>query len=251
MEDSLQIGYIFTALIAGVLTVLSPCVLPMLPIVIGGSTSSKSLTKALRIIGALAVSVIAFSLLLKASTALLGVPAHYWRWLSGGILILFGIFTFWPKLWDDLIERLGFKKASHKLLGRGAAKGGVFGDLLVGASLGPVFSSCSPTYLAIVGIIIPQQNWLLGILYLLAFVVGLCSVLFLVALFGQRFIVKISNLNNPRGWFRRLLAVIFVIVGILIFVGWDKDIEAYLIEKGVYDWLVEFEEGLPDPPGDS
>ena len=249
MEDSIQIGYIFTALIAGVLTVLSPCVLPMLPIVIGGSTSSKSLAKALRIIGALAVSVVAFSLLLKASTALLGVPAHYWRWLSGSILILFGVFSFWPELWDRLIERLGFKKSSHKLLGRGLAKGGVTGDLLVGSALGPVFTSCSPTYLAIVGIIIPQQNWLIGILYLLAFVVGLCLVLFLVALFGQKFIVKISSLNNPKGWFKRLLAVVFVIVGVLVFLGWDKDIEAYLIEKGAYDWLVELEENLPDPPG--
>ena len=248
MENGIQIGYLLTALVAGVLTVLSPCVLPLLPIVIGGSTASKSLAKALRIIGALAVSVVVFSLLLKASTALLGVPAHYWRWLSGGILILFGIFTFWPRLWDSLTDRLGFKRSSHKLLSRGAARGGVVGDFLVGGALGPVFTSCSPTYLAIVGIIIPQQSWFVGLAYLLVFVAGLCFVLFLVALFGQKFVGKISNINKPDGWFRRLLAVIFVTVGVLVFAGWDKDIEAWLLERGVYDWLIELENRLPEAP---
>ena len=250
MECLTQFSYLFllTSLIAGVLTVLSPCVLPLLPIVIGGSTFAQSLAKALRIIAALAVSVIVFSLLLKASTALLGIPDYYWRWLSGGILVLFGIFTFWPGLWDQITNRLGLKQSSHKLLGRGVAKGGSYGDFLVGAALGPVFTSCSPAYLYVVGAVIPQQSWLFGLIYLLAFVAGLCSVLLLVALFGQKFIAKISAFNNPRGWFKRLLAVIFITVGVLVFAGWDKDIEAYLLEKGLYDWLIGLEDRLPAPP---
>ena len=243
-----SVGFLFTALIAGIITVLSPCVLPMLPIVLSGSVAAKSLAKAARIIGALAVSVVAFSLLLKASSVLLGVPDDVWRWLSGSILILFGILTFWPQLWDKLSNILGLKKSSHKLLGVGLSKSGVAGDLLVGASLGPVFTSCSPAYLSILGYISLQQNWLFGLIYLLTFVAGLCAILFLVAIFGQKFVSKIAALSNPKSWFKRILAVVFVIVGILIFTGWDKDIEIFLLDRGLYDWLIELEDKLPELP---
>ena len=241
----IQYGYLFTSLVAGVLTVLSPCVLPILPIVISGSTSTKSILKPLRIISALAVSIIVFSLLLKASTAFLGVPGYVWRYVSGGILIIFGILALWPNLWEKIVDRLGLKKSSHKLLNKGVLKGGVAGDLLVGASLGPVFSSCSPTYLAIVGIIIPQQSWWVGFLYLLIFVAGLVLILFIIALFGQKAVSKLSSFNNPRSWFRRISMIIIVVVGISILMGWDKEIEAFLIEKGLYDWLINFEDSLP------
>ena len=248
MCGGLSIGYLLTSFIAGIVTVLSPCVLPMLPIVIGGSAASRSLAKALRIIGALAVSVIVFSLLLKVSTALLGVPSWVWRGFSGSILILFGVFIFMPGLWERLISRLGVKRSSHKLLARGLAKGGIVGDLLVGASLGPVFTSCSPAYLTILGYISAEESWLVGIIYLLTFVFALCLLLLLVAIFGQKFVAKISVLSNPRGWLYRSLAVIFIIVGILIFTGWDKSIEAYLLKIGLYDWLIALEGKLPNPP---
>lgn len=245
----IQVGYLLTSFIAGILTVVSPCVLPMLPIVIGGSTASKSIFKPLRIIFALAVSVIVFSLLLKASTVLLGVPDYVWRYISGGILIMFGVFTLRPDLWDLLVARLGFKESSQKLLGKGVLKGGVAGDLLVGVALGPVFTSCSPAYLTIVGYIIPQQSWGVGFLYLLFFVAGLALVLLLVAIFGQKVVAKLAFVNKPNGWFKRLLALIFITVGVLIIFGWDKDIEAWLLERGLYDWLVDLEGSLPEASG--
>lgn len=240
-----QLGYIITAIIAGVLTILSPCVLPLLPIVISGSLDSKkSFLKPLRIIGALAISVIIFSILLKASTALLGVPSWVWKWVSGIILVTFGIVTLFPNLWTVLIAKIGLKKSSDKLLSKSLKKGGAAGDILVGASLGPVFTSCSPTYLAIVGIILPQ-NWLIGSIYLLGFVLGLVVVLILIAVLGQRFVAKLNVLNNPKGWFKKILGLIFILVGVLIIAGYDKKIESYLVEKGLYDWLINLEDNLP------
>ena len=244
----IQYGFLLTSLIAGALTILSPCVLPMLPIVISGSAGAKSLLKPLRIIGALAVSVIVFSLLLKASTTLIGVPDYVWRWLSGSILIIFGILTLMPGLWDKIVDVLGFKQSSQKLLSKGVLKGGATGDLLVGAALGPVFTSCSPTFGYIVGLVIPAQNWWVGFLYLLFFVAGLVVVLVLVALFGQKMVKKLAFLSNPQGWFKRILAIIFITVGILIFTGWDKSIESFLVERGFYDWLINLEGNLPGSP---
>ena len=244
MCDGIQLGFLLTSFIAGILTVVSPCVLPMLPIVIGGSTASKSLLKPLRIIAALAVSVIVFSLLLKASAALVGVPVYVWRFLSGSILIVFGILMLWPSLWARFVEVIGLKESSQKLLNRGASKGGALGDILVGASLGPVFTSCSPAYATVVSSVIPQ-SWSVGLLYLLIFVFGMVLVLALVAIFGQKVVSKLATLSDPRSWFRRVIALIFIVVGILIFTGWDKDIEAFLVQRGLYDWLVYLENRLP------
>ena len=247
ISETIQIGYILTSVVAGILTVLAPCVLPILPLIISGSAGSRSLARPLRIIAALAVSVIAVSLLLQFSATLLGLPTMFWRIFSGGILITFGIFTFWPNLWEKCVTWLGFKKSSEKLLSKGTGKGGAVGDILVGISLGPIFSSCSPTYLTIVGIIIPQTNWLVGVAYLLFYVAGLSAVLLLVAIFGRKFVSKIKALNNPKGVFKRVLAIFFVVIGVLIIFGWDKQIEAYLLEQGLYGWSDRINNILPKP----
>src|SRR6266550_4362545 len=78
--------------VAGVLTVLAPCILPLLPIIIGGSTlQQKDYRKPIIITASLALSVVVFTLLLKASTVLLMIPPYVWQILSGGIVLLFGL----------------------------------------------------------------------------------------------------------------------------------------------------------------
>ena len=88
--------------VAGVLTVLAPCVLSLLPIIVGGSLAGGGRRRALTIVVSLGASVILFTLLLKVSSALISIPPATWQWLSGGILILFGLTMLFPRLWDSL-----------------------------------------------------------------------------------------------------------------------------------------------------
>ena len=65
------------ALVAGVLTTLAPCVLPLLPVIVGGSldeSSKRARRRAYVITASLGASVVVFTLALKASTALIGIP---------------------------------------------------------------------------------------------------------------------------------------------------------------------------------
>ena len=64
---------ILLSLIAGALTVLAPCVLPFLPVIVGGSLGHGSRRRPYLIAGALVVSLLVFTLLLKASTAFLNI----------------------------------------------------------------------------------------------------------------------------------------------------------------------------------
>lgn len=243
LELELQLSALLTSLVAGGLTVLAPCVLPLLPVIIGGSAGQKNFKRPLIIIGSLLSSIIIFTLLLKASTSLLFIPDDFWKFLSGGILLLFGIFTLLPDLWEHLVAKLGLNKSSNSLLAKAMQNDGVLGPVFIGAALGPIFSSCTPTYLAIATQVIPA-SYSVGMVYLLAFIVGLGIPLVLIAFVGQRFTAKLSALSNPKGWFKRIIAVIFIVVGVAIITGLDKDFEAWLIDQGVYDGLTNLQDSI-------
>lgn len=235
--------------IAGVLTIAAPCILPLLPIVIGGSLADnkakpeKQWLRPVIITASLAGSIALFTLLLKASTVLLGIPQSVWQVLSGGIIAALGVSFLFPKFWEQLpiVNRLNL--GSNRLLGKSFAQKGTARDVLIGVSLGPVFASCSPTYAFIVATALPA-SLLTGSLYLLAYVIGLASTLLLVAFAGQSLVAKLRWLSNPNGSFRRILGITFILVGVAIVFGLDKDLQAFILERGWYDPISNLEQRL-------
>src|SRR5437868_6088379 len=89
---------LFGAFVAGVLTVLAPCVLPLLPIIIGGSVSGDANNKKRPVViaAALAVSLLVFTVLLKATSLLIHLPPQSINYVSGTIIFLLGIVTLFP-----------------------------------------------------------------------------------------------------------------------------------------------------------
>ncbi len=132
---------LFISFIAGILTVLAPCVLPLLPVIVGGSlTGETKKGRVFVVTAALAVSVILFTLLLKVSTLFITIPDYVWVYISGGIVLIFGLITLFPSLWDKLAVMARLNRSSNKVLAEGYKKQSIWGDVIVGASLGPVFS---------------------------------------------------------------------------------------------------------------
>ena len=107
---------LFGAFIAGLLTVLAPCVLPLLPIIIGGSVSgdAKDPKRPVIIAAALAVSLTIFTLLLKATTLLINIPPRAITYFSGTIIIALGLVTLFPAIYARIIARLGIEQAAQK-----------------------------------------------------------------------------------------------------------------------------------------
>jgi cytochrome c biogenesis protein CcdA len=137
----------FLSFIAGVLTVLAPCILTLLPVIVGGSIDGKpNMRRAFIVTGSLGVSVVVFTLLLKATTLLIDIPNTTWSIISGTIIIILGIFTVFPNLWENLGWLNSINRKSNEVIGAGYTKKSTWGDIITGAALGPVFSSCSPTY---------------------------------------------------------------------------------------------------------
>lgn len=236
---------LLVSFVAGLLTVLAPCVLPLLPVIVGGSIGGgKSIRRAITVTAALTISVIVFTLLIKASTILIGIPQHAWQWFSGGIIILFGLVTLFPTLWEKIPLMSKMSVGSNQLLASGYQKHNLAGDILVGAALGPVFSTCSPTYFLVLAAVLPE-NFLLGLTYLIAYSIGLSLALLLIAFIGQRIVDAFGIAANPHGKFKKVLGILFLLVGIAIITGFDKQLQTQILDAGFFD-VTKVEQKLLD-----
>lgn len=242
------------AVVAGMLTTLAPCVLPLLPVIVGGSVAGvlgepaaagagsggavaappavrarpASVTRALVITASLGVSIVVFTLALKASTSLIGIPPEVWQWVSGGLLVVLGVVGAFPGVWERAAAGLALQSRSAQRLGAARSRDGVAGQVLTGAALGPVFTSCSPLYGYVIVTVLPAEP-VRGMVLLLAYVVGLCGTLLAIALAGQGLVRRFGWAADPHGRFRRGLGIVFIVVGVLVATGWMRELEAWLV----------------------
>jgi len=230
---------------AGVLTILSPCVLPLLPVILWASMEdSKDKIRPYIIILALAISIIIFSLALKATTLFIAIDPIVWKLFSWVLIMGFWIITLFPDLWKNLSTKLGLSNSSNKLLWKSAQKKWHFWSVMVWVSLGPVFSSCSPTYAIILAVILPA-SFMAWITNLVAYVIWLSIVLLLIALLGQKFISKVKLISSPKSKFKKVLWGLFLFLGLAIIMWWDKDFESAVINAWIFD-ITNFEQSILD-----
>jgi cytochrome c biogenesis protein CcdA/thiol-disulfide isomerase/thioredoxin len=183
------------------------------------------------ITASLVVSLILFTLLLKASTVFIGIDPKLWTIGSGILVIILGFFMLFPDLWAQVIGKLGIEHRSQGLLGKAyKQENGVLSAILIGAALGPIFSSCSPTYAWVIATVLPSST-LLGMFYLTFYVLGVATALLAIALLGRKLLERIKWASDPKGWFQRGIAILFIIVGIFVATGLDKKVQTYLVEK--------------------
>lgn len=239
--------FFLISILAGVLTLLAPCILPLLPIVIGAAEPGEKRRisrRAVTIIFSLAFSVIIFTLLLRVSTLLIDIPSSFWPWFSGLIIIFLGLTFVFPGLWSNLSFVRSVNQTSNKVVGLGHQRKSLAGDVMVGLALGPVFTTCSPTYFFILGAVLPA-SFAVGFLYLTGFTLGVTLALLAVAYFGQQLVNKIAEKVFDSRWLKVSFGVLFVLVGLAIIIGLDKDLETWILDSG-YRATINFEERLID-----
>ena len=238
--------FFLISVLSGVLTVLAPCILPLLPVVVGSSAQEgegrKLPKRSLVVVGSLAVSVVLFTLLLKASTLLITIPQSFWQWFSGGLIVLVGVALLFPNAWAKIPGMSRLSQAGNKALGSGYQKKSYTGDIVVGFALGPVFTTCSPTYLFIIATILPA-SFITGLWYLLGFVIGLVISLLLIAYFGNQLMAKLMKRMQTASRVKKVFGILLIIVGIAIITGYDKKLETAILDSG-YGATINFEEGL-------
>jgi len=223
--------FFFIALFAGMMTVLAPCVFALLPIILNGSLGQNKF-RPLIIGGSLVTSIFVFSLLIKGSFNLVNIPEQSLRIASGILISVIGLMMIFPNAWEWVGVKLKFYK-SEELLGQNAIrKEGLVKDVLSGVALGPVFSSCSPTYGLLISSVLPKNFWE-GSFYLLVYCIGLLIPLLAIGYGGRKVSDKLKFAVNPNGWFKRVFGLVTLLIGIAFLTGFDRTIEVYLLDIGL------------------
>lgn len=232
---------LLVSFIAGFLTVLAPCSLFLLPSILLGSTSNKDPLRPWLVTGSLGLSVFAFTLLIKGTSLAFSISDAAWGIFSGLLLALCGLSLFFPHAWDVLASKLNLSK-SQALLNKSNQQGGKLGAVLVGASLGPVFSTCSPTFAILLATVLPG-SFFTGAVHIAFFVIGMMIPFLIIGLGGQRILSRFRFFANPDGSFKKILGVLLVLLGLMVATGFQKTVEEWIVRHG-YFGPIQLEQSL-------
>jgi cytochrome c-type biogenesis protein len=232
-------GALGLAFLAGVLTVLSPCVLPLLPIVLGAAASQHRLGP-LALAGGLALSFTAIGLFVATIGFAAGLDTGFFRTVSAVLLIGVGLVLLVPRLQ----EQFALAAAPVSNWAGGYADnftpGGLGGQFGLGLLLGAVWSPCvGPTLGAASVLAAKGENLPQVALTMLAFGVGAALPLLLLGILSREALMRWrSRLMEGGKAGKTALGLILVAVGLLVATGLDKRLEAILVEASP-DWLTQ------------
>ena len=130
------------AVLAGLLTIAAPCVLPMLPVVLGASIGQTSRWRPAFIALGFAVAFCAVGLLFSAATQAAGLSQEFLRDAATAMLLAFGVLMLWPRPFEWLAMRMnGLVNRVHAVGDR--AGSGNAGGFVLGMTLGAVWTPCA------------------------------------------------------------------------------------------------------------
>jgi cytochrome c biogenesis protein CcdA len=216
--------------LAGAASVLSPCVLPLIPILIA-SALSKHRFGTLALAGGLSLSFAAVGTVLANLGANAGLDPELFRRVAAALMTVFGIVM----LSTRLSARFAMLSARMGNVGQGALSSlsgdGLASQFGIGLVLGLVWSPCvGPTLGA--ATTLAAQGSHLGQIALLMMVFGLGAGAPLVVLGGA----SRASLLRSRGLLASLgrvsktaLGTLFVVLGVVVLLGYDRNVESALL----------------------
>jgi cytochrome c biogenesis protein CcdA len=227
------------AFLAGALSTLSPCVLPLLPLVIGAAAAAHRLGPLALGIG-LATSFVVVGLFVATIGFSLGIDADAFRTVAAALMIVLGAALLVPVLQPRLALAAGpvSRWANQRLEGFSAA--GLPGQFGIGVLLGIAWSPCVGPTLGAASLLASQAKDLPGVAAtMLLFGLGAASPLLAVGMLSREVMAKARNrlLSAGRG-LKAALGIAFVLIGASIVTGADKRIETALVEASP-QWLTE------------
>lgn len=233
MSANLAFGFF-----AGSLSTLSPCVLPLLPVLLGGALQQHRLAPVALAAG-LAASFTAVGLFVATLGFAAGIDAGVIRLVAAVLMMGFGALMLSPRLYQGFVQRAGgLTGGANGLLGRMSGEG-LGGQFLLGGLLGAVWSPCAgPTLGAAVGLAAQSGSTLQAGAVMVMFSLGAIAPILALA-YGSRGAMagRRDRLARVARWAKPAMGSLLVVMGALILSGFDKMIEAGLI-AAMPSWLV-------------
>jgi len=223
-----SIGFAF---LAGIVSILSPCVLPILPIVLGGAASEHR-RGPLVLAAGLALSFTVIGLFVATIGFSLGLDLGVFRMVAGIILLALGLAMLVPSAGARLATAAGPLSDWTQSRFGGFDRGGLSGQFGVGLLLGAVWSPCVGPTLGAASLMAARGENLGQVgLTMLAFGIGAgLPLAALGALSRERLLGLRERMMAAGQGAKTALGLVVVAVAVLVLTGWDKAIEAALVE---------------------
>lgn len=232
-----MLGTIGLAAIAGVLSTLSPCVLPLLPIVLGAAVSEHRYGP-LALAGGLAISFTVIGLFVSTIGFAIGLDAGFFRLFGAAMLILFGAILVLPSMQAQLAVAAGpLGNWTEQRFG-GFSTSGLTGQFGVGLLLGTVWAPCVGPTLGAASLLAARGENLGQVAFtMFAFGLGAGAPLVLLGMLSREKLLALRNrLMSAGKGAKSVLGGLLIALGLLIATGLDKRLETQLVEWSP-EWL--------------
>lgn len=219
---------IVTALGAGTLSTLSPCVLPVLPIIMTRSLRCHPLGPVV-LVGGLAVSFAVVGSLIGFTASWVVGLANWLRGMAIFLLLLMGILAIFPEKSYQLFSYLPLSSQSSPSLTKNFAEGSLLGEFWLGISLGWLWTPCAGVVLgSIITLAAVGGQVREAFLLLLAYGGGAALPLLAIAYGGKHLGQQLAFLRSQSQNLQKIGGVVITGTAIAILLGWDIKIQLWL-----------------------
>ncbi len=224
------------AYLAGIATLLNPCVLPLLPIVAASALQDGRGGPVYLAVG-LASASTAVGFALSALGTVLGLDAGILTQVGAALLIVFGVVMLLPARMSPFTALAGVGARAQSLsMGLSGSPAANFG---AGAALGLAWSPCiGPTMGAAVALASTGQNLAWAFAIMAAYGLGIASLMILLAYGGRAVLARRKGalaLLAPKAL--RIFAVTAIVLGIMLLTHAHLALEAWLVAQ-MPDWFL-------------
>jgi cytochrome c-type biogenesis protein len=234
---NIQLGFSF---IAGMLTTLSPCVLPILPFLLNSAFKKNKRAPLYMILG-LAISFVVVGFTISRFGTFLGLDGDEVRKTSAVILILMSIFFLSKKIQSLFSEKMtSLSNASSKASIKWKLdERSNFDSLIIGSLLGAIWSPCAGPTLGVAVSLASQKGAAFDALQImLIYAIGAATPMLLISyglrIFFQKHLSKIITYSENS---KTVFGAILLLAGLFIFFGLDKSVETFLLTNLPQSWV--------------
>jgi cytochrome c-type biogenesis protein len=215
------------AFLAGILTIAAPCTLPMLPILLGASIGQVGRLRPVMIALGFAISFSATALLLGAITRLFDFDPSVLRSAAAILLLGFGLLMLWPAPFEWLSIRLtGWLNLGAS---QAAPREGALGGLVLGTTLGLVWTPCAgPVLGSILTLVATSKNLAWASTLLIVYAIGAALPMLAIAYGGQAATTRVRSLARLSPRLQQAFGVIVIAFAVAAYFQYDTLIVAWL-----------------------
>lgn len=209
------------ALLAGMLTIASPCVLPLLPVLLGTSLERSGRLRPLFVVAGFVLAFAGLGIALSLLSNLNETVHDAVRSTSIALLALFGLVRIWPQPYDRLIARFGGPLQQLAFSAGGVGSGNASGFVL-GLSLGAVWTPCAgPVLASILVLAAKAQDLTQSSTLLLVFAMGAGIPMLAIAYGGQAIAARVRGLSRYTQRLQQGFGVLLVLTAAAIYFQYD------------------------------